>query len=87
MTYPFDAKASRTFIAIPAMIGRQKGGAISWMSIKIEADITLLLREQDVALLRKAVQQFRAKTEDEQHGRDFLLDVLEQLSLPEKSLQ
>jgi len=57
------------------------------MSIKIEADITLLLREQDVALLRKAVQQFRAKTEDEQHGRDFLLDVLEQLSLPEKSLQ
>jgi len=57
------------------------------MSIKIEADITLLLREQDVALLRKAVQQFRAKTEDEQHGRDYLLDVLEQLSLPEKSLQ
>ena len=53
------------------------------MSIKIEADITLLLREQDVALLLKAVQQFRAKTEDEIHGRDFLLDVLEQLSLPE----
>jgi hypothetical protein len=52
------------------------------MSIKIEADITLLLREQDVALLLKAGQQFRAKTEDEKHGRDYLLDVLEQLSLP-----
>ena len=57
------------------------------MSIKIEADITLLLREQDIALLLKAVQQFRVTTEDEKHGRDFLLDVLEQLSLPEKSLQ
>ena len=57
------------------------------MSIKIEADITLLLREQDVALLLKAVQQFTAKTEDEKYGRDYLLDVLEQLSLPEKPLQ
>ena len=57
------------------------------MSIKIEADITLLLREQDVTLLRKAVQQFTAETEEEKHGRDYLLDVLEQLTLPEKPLQ
>ena len=57
------------------------------MSIKIDANITLLLREQDVSLLRKAVQQFTAETEEEKHGRDYLLDVLEQLSLPEKGLQ
>ena len=57
------------------------------MSIKIDANITLLLREQDVALLLKAVQQFRAETEEEKHGRDYLLDVLEQLALPDNALQ
>jgi hypothetical protein len=57
------------------------------MSIKIDANITLLLREQDVSLLRKAVQQFTAETDEEKHGRDYLLDVLEQLALPEKPLQ
>jgi hypothetical protein len=81
------SEKSVLLLSIQTIIDIEKGGAISWMSIKIEADITLLLREQDVALLLKAVQQFRAKTEDEKHGRDFLLDVLEQLSLPEKSLQ
>ncbi len=74
-------------MAISAMIGIQKGGAINLMNLKVEADITLLLREQDVALLLKAVQQFTAESEDEKHGRDYLLDVLEQLSLPGKSLQ
>jgi hypothetical protein len=57
------------------------------MSLRIDADITLLLREQDVALLLKAMQQFTAETEEEKHGRDYLLDVLEQLAIPERSLQ
>jgi hypothetical protein len=65
------------------MIIRKKGGVFSAMNLKIDATITLLLREQDVALLHKAVQQFTAKTEDEQHRRDYLLDVLEQLVIPE----
>jgi hypothetical protein len=56
------------------------------MSLRIDADITLLLREQDVALLLKAMQQFTAETEEEKHGRDYLLDVLEQLAIPERSL-
>jgi hypothetical protein len=67
---------------IPAMIGIQKGGARISMDIKIDATITLLLREQDVTLLRKAVQQFTAETEEEKHDHDYLLDVLEQLALP-----
>ena len=57
------------------------------MNVRMEATITLMLREQDVSLLLKAVQQFTAQTEEEKHGRDYLLDVLEQLSLPEKGLQ
>ena len=69
------------------MIGIQKGGANNWMSIKIEANITLLLREQDVSLLLKAVQQFRAKTEEEEHVRGYLLDVLEHLAIPEDTRQ
>jgi hypothetical protein len=56
------------------------------MSLRIDADITLLLREQDVALLLKAMQQFTAETEEEKHGRDYLLDILEQLAIPERSL-
>jgi hypothetical protein len=56
------------------------------MSLKIDATITLLLREQDVLLLLKAVQQFTAETDEEKHGRDYLLDVLEQLAMPEKPL-
>jgi hypothetical protein len=57
------------------------------MRLKIDATITLLLREQDVTLLLKAMQQFKAETEEEVHGRDYLLDVLEQLATPEKPLQ
>jgi hypothetical protein len=56
------------------------------MSLRIDSDITLLLREQDVALLLKAMQQFTAETEEEVHGRDYLLDVLEQLAMPDKAL-
>ncbi len=57
------------------------------MSLRIDADITLLLREQDVALLLKAMQQFTAETEEEKHGREYLLDVLEHLALPEDTGQ
>jgi len=56
------------------------------MSLKIDATITLFLRGQDVLLLLKAVQQFTAETEEEKHGCDYLLDVLEQLAMPEQSL-
>jgi hypothetical protein len=52
------------------------------MSLKIEATITLLLREQDVTLLLKAIQQFTAETNKEKHGREYLLDVLEHLAMP-----
>jgi hypothetical protein len=57
------------------------------MNLKVDANITLLLREQDVALLLKAVEQFTPEAEAEKHGRDYLIDVFVQLSLPEKSLQ
>jgi hypothetical protein len=53
------------------------------MSLRIDATITLLLREQDVTLLLRAMQQFTAKTEDERHRREYLLDVLEHLTIPE----
>ncbi len=52
------------------------------MSIKIDANITLLLREQDVAFLLKAVEQFTPETEAEKHGRDYLLDVLRSFRYP-----
>jgi hypothetical protein len=54
------------------------------MSLRIDATITLLLREQDVTLLLKAMQQFKAETDEEQHGRDYLRDVLAQLAISEK---
>jgi hypothetical protein len=53
------------------------------MNLRIDANITLLLREQDVSLLRKALQKFRAENETERHGREYLLEVLEQIALPE----
>jgi hypothetical protein len=57
------------------------------MSLKIEATITLLLREQDVILLLKAMQQFTAETEKEKHGHEYLLDVLEHLAMLENTGQ
>jgi hypothetical protein len=53
------------------------------MNLRIDADVTLLLREQDVTLLRKALQKYTAENETERRGREYLLDVLEQLALPE----
>jgi hypothetical protein len=53
------------------------------MNLRIDPNITLLLREQDMTLLHKALQQFIAENETERRGREYLLDVLEQLALPE----
>ena len=53
------------------------------MSIQIDANITLLLRDKDVALLLKAMQTYTPDNENEVQGRKYLLDVLEQIALPE----
>ncbi len=49
----------------------------------MEANITLLLREQDVQLLLKAVQQFTTENEEEESNRKYLLDILGYLALPD----
>ncbi len=53
------------------------------MSVQIDANITLVLREQDVSLLLQAMQKYTPETETEIRGREYLLDVLEQVALPE----
>ena len=50
--------------------------------IVIEAKIILQVREQDVNLLLKALQQYSAENEDEVRNRTYLLDVLEYLAIP-----
>ena len=50
--------------------------------IVIEAKIILQVREQDVNLLLKALQQYSAENEDEARNRTYLLDVLEYLAIP-----
>jgi hypothetical protein len=50
--------------------------------IVMEAKITLLLREQDVNLLLKAMQRYSAENEDEARNRTYLLGVLEYLAIP-----
>jgi hypothetical protein len=57
------------------------------MKLKMEANITVLLREQDVDVLLKAVQQFTPETAEEAHVRRHLLDLLEYLALPEDPRQ
>lgn len=47
----------------------------------MEAKIVLQLREQDVNLLLKAIQQFTAENEDEESNRKYLLDILGYLAL------
>jgi len=47
---------------------------------KIEAKITLLLREQDINLLLKAIRKLRPDNTDEARHREYLLDVLEILA-------
>ena len=53
------------------------------MKLRFEANITLMLREQDINLLRKALQQFKAEDEDEARLRKYLLGFLEYLATPE----
>jgi hypothetical protein len=53
------------------------------MSVQIDANITLVLREQDVSLLLQAMQKYTPENEKEMRGREYLLDVLEQVALPE----
>ena len=60
-----------------------KGGGINTVSIQIEANITLLLREKDVALLLKAMQAYTPDNDNEVQDRAYLLEVLEQIALPE----
>jgi hypothetical protein len=50
--------------------------------IVIEAKIILQVREQDVNLLLKALQQYSAENEDEARNRTYLLGVLEYLAIP-----
>jgi hypothetical protein len=38
------------------------------MSLRIDANITLLLREQDVVVLLKAMQQFSPENDEDRHG-------------------
>jgi hypothetical protein len=52
------------------------------MKIRMEANIVLQLREQDISLLLKAVQQYTAENEDEAHNRKYLLDILGYLAIP-----
>jgi hypothetical protein len=63
--------------------GRGEGGEIISMSVQIDANITLVLREQDVSLLLKAMGKYTPENEKEIRGREYLLDVLEQVALPE----
>jgi hypothetical protein len=51
-------------------------------TLKFDANITLMLREQDVALLLNAVQAYIPINKDEEENRKYLLDLLKYLSLP-----
>jgi hypothetical protein len=57
------------------------------MNVKMEATITLMLREQDVDVLLKAVQQLTPETAEEAHVRRHLLDLLGYLAMPEDNRQ
>jgi hypothetical protein len=50
------------------------------MKFKFEANITLLLREQDVNLLLKAVRELSPETEGEAANRAYLIDILTYLA-------
>ena len=57
------------------------------MKLKFEADITLQLREQDVDVLLKAVQQLIPETPEEAEVRRHLLGLLGYLAMPEDTRQ
>jgi hypothetical protein len=52
------------------------------MKVKMEANITLILREKNVKLLLKAVQQLKPDNDGEAHNQRYLLDLLKLLSVP-----
>jgi hypothetical protein len=52
------------------------------MKVTSGAKITLLLRDQDVNVLLKALQKYTAENEDEARNREYLIEVLEYLAIP-----
>jgi hypothetical protein len=53
------------------------------VSVQIDPNITILVREDDLPLLLKAMQTYTPDNENEVQGRGYLLEVLEQIALPE----
>ncbi len=51
--------------------------------VLIAANITLMLREQDVDFLLRAVAEYSPKNDEDAHERSYLLDVLETIALSE----
>jgi hypothetical protein len=51
-------------------------------TLQIAANITLMLREQDVALLLNSIRAYKPMNKDEEENRKYLLGLLEYLSLP-----
>jgi hypothetical protein len=46
------------------------------------ANVTLMLREEDVDFLLKAVEHFVPSNDDEAHSRMYMLDLLRMLASP-----
>ena len=57
------------------------------MKLTFEADITVMLREQDVDVLVKALQQFVPETPEDAEVRRHLLSWFSSLAMPEDSRQ
>jgi hypothetical protein len=57
------------------------------MKLKFEADITVMLREKDVDVLVKALQQLIPETPEEAEVRRHLLSWLSYLAMPEDTRQ
>lgn len=60
-----------------------KGSVLFIMAIAAETEklITLLLREQDTALIQKALLQFLPETDEEERNHEYLLSIFEMLVL------
>ena len=57
------------------------------MKLRFEADITVMLREQDVDVLVKALQQFVPETPEDAEVRRHLLSWFSSLAMPEDTRQ
>jgi hypothetical protein len=51
-------------------------------NLQFDAKITLMLREQDVALLLNSIKAYNPLNKDEEENRKYLLGLLDYLSLP-----